>query len=57
MFLLALGNHDRAIAEFGARTIGVEPVSSVINTNLGCAYILARRYPEAMARLPKTDEN
>ena len=53
--LLALGNHDQAIAEL-KRAIELDPVSSVINTNLGCAYILARRYPEAIAQLRKTIE-
>jgi len=53
--LLALGNHDQAIAEL-KRAIELDPVSSVINTNLGCAYILARRYPEAITQLRKAIE-
>jgi non-specific serine/threonine protein kinase len=53
--LLALGNHDQAIAAL-KRAIELDPVSSVINTNLGCAYILARRYPEAIVQLRKTIE-
>ena len=55
MFCSRLGNHDQAIAEL-KRAIELDPVSSVINTNLGCAYILARRYPEAIAQLRKTIE-
>src|SRR6266550_3924598 len=53
--LLALGNHDQAIAEL-KRAVELDPVSSVINTNLGYAYVLARRYPEAIAQLRKTIE-
>jgi TolB-like protein/Tfp pilus assembly protein PilF len=53
--LLALGNHDQAIAAL-KRAIELDPVSGVINTNLGCAYMLARRYPEAIAQLRKTIE-
>ena len=53
--LLALGNHDQAIAEL-KRAIELDPVSSVINTNLNGADVLARRYPEAIAHLRKTIE-
>src|SRR2546430_3869973 len=53
--LLALGNHDPAIIELKL-AIELDPVSSVINTNLGYAYVLARRYPEAIAQLRKTIE-
>jgi tetratricopeptide (TPR) repeat protein len=53
--LLVLGDHDQGIKEL-KRAIELDPVSSVINTNFGYAYILARRYPEAIAQLRKTIE-
>ena len=38
------------------RAVELDPFSLVINANLGYAYMLARRYPEAILQLRKTVE-
>src|SRR5262249_28959275 len=53
--LLALGQFDRSIAE-GKRAVELDPLSLVINANLGECYFLARHYGEAIAQLRKTIE-
>jgi tetratricopeptide (TPR) repeat protein len=53
--LAALGRFDEAIAE-GKRAIELDPLSLVINTDLGYTLINARRYDEAIAQLHKTLE-
>ncbi len=53
--LLALGQFDRAIAE-GKRAVELDPLSLVINTDLGQDCFVARRYDEAIAQLRKTIE-
>jgi tetratricopeptide (TPR) repeat protein len=50
--LAALGRFDEAIAE-GKRAIELDPLSPVINTDLGSTLINARRYDEAIALLRK----
>ncbi len=49
------GQFDRAIAE-GKRAVELDPLSLVINANLGTAYFNARRYGEAITQLRKTIE-
>jgi TolB-like protein/Flp pilus assembly protein TadD len=53
--LSALGRFDDAIGE-GKRAIELDPLSLVINTDLGSDYYYARRYDEAIAQLRKTLE-
>jgi TolB-like protein/Flp pilus assembly protein TadD len=53
--LSALGRFDDAIAE-GKRAVELDPLSLVINTDLGTDYYFARRYDEAIAQLRKTIE-
>src|SRR5437660_4167575 len=53
--LSALGRFDDAIAE-GKRAVELDPLSLVINTDLGSNYYYARRYDEAIAQLRKTLE-
>src|SRR5215813_5825226 len=53
--LTALGRFDEAIAE-GKRAIELDPLSPVINTDLGSTLINARRYDEAIMQLRKTLE-
>jgi TolB-like protein/Flp pilus assembly protein TadD len=53
--LSALGRFDEAIAE-GKRAIELDPLSLVINADLGMNYYYARRYDEAIAQLHKTLE-
>jgi TolB-like protein/Flp pilus assembly protein TadD len=53
--LSALGRFDAAIAE-GKSAIELDPLSLVINTDLGVNYFFARRYDEAIAQLRKTIE-
>jgi TolB-like protein/Flp pilus assembly protein TadD len=48
--LSALGEFDRAIAE-EKRALELDPVSPIINADLGTVYTLARRYNEAIAQL------
>src|SRR5205823_4634657 len=51
--LAALGDSDREIAEM-RRARELDPLSFVINTNLGNALLRARRVDEAIAQLHKT---
>jgi TolB-like protein/Flp pilus assembly protein TadD len=53
--LSAMGRFDDAIAE-GKRAIELDPLSLVINADLGADYYFARRYDEAIAQLRKTLE-
>jgi TolB-like protein/Tfp pilus assembly protein PilF/tRNA A-37 threonylcarbamoyl transferase component Bud32 len=53
--LLALGRLDEAIAE-GKRAIELDPLSPIINADLGQNLSCARRYDEAIAQLRKTLE-
>jgi TolB-like protein/Flp pilus assembly protein TadD len=53
--LMALGRFDDSIAE-GKRAVELDPLSLVINTDLGSDYYYARRYDEAIAQLRKTLE-
>jgi TolB-like protein/Tfp pilus assembly protein PilF/class 3 adenylate cyclase len=53
--LTALGRLDEAIAE-GKRAIELDPLSPVINTDLGQTLFMTRRYDEAIAQLRKTLE-
>jgi adenylate cyclase len=51
--LSALGRFADAIGE-GKRAVEVDPLSLVINADLGANYYYARRYDEAIAQLRKT---
>src|SRR6266567_2793497 len=53
--LSALGRFDDAIVE-GKRAVELDPLSLVINTDLGSDYYYARRSDEAIAQLRKTLE-
>jgi TolB-like protein/Flp pilus assembly protein TadD len=53
--LSALGRFEDAIAE-GKRAVELDPLSLVINTDLGTDYYFARRFDEAIAQLRKTLE-
>jgi TolB-like protein/Tfp pilus assembly protein PilF len=53
--LSALGRFDDAIAE-GKRAVELDPLSLVINADLGTDYYFARRYDEAITQLRKTLE-
>jgi len=53
--LLALGRFEEAIAE-GKRAIELDPLSPIINADLGQNLYSARRYDEAIAQLRKTLE-
>jgi serine/threonine-protein kinase len=53
--LVALGRFDDAIAE-GKRAVELDPLSLVINADVGANYYYARRYDEAIAQLRKTLE-
>jgi serine/threonine protein kinase/TolB-like protein/Flp pilus assembly protein TadD len=54
-FLSEMGRHDEAIAEI-RRAQSLDPLSLIINSVLGDAYIKARRYDEAVTQLRKTLE-
>ena len=51
--LLAVGQFDRAVAE-GKRAVELDPLSLIINADLGADYLTARRYDEAIEQLRKT---
>jgi TolB-like protein/Tfp pilus assembly protein PilF len=53
--LAALGQFDRAIAE-GKRAQELDPLSLIINADLGNTFTAARRYDEAIEQLRKTLE-
>jgi tetratricopeptide (TPR) repeat protein len=48
--LSALGRFDEAITE-GKRAVGLDPLSPIINADLGDELFMARRYDEAIAQL------
>ncbi len=52
---LAVGEFDRAIAEL-RRAQQLDPLSLIINADLGVAFTTARRYDEAITQLRKTIE-
>jgi tetratricopeptide (TPR) repeat protein len=51
--LVTLGRFDEAINE-GQRAVELDPLSLIINADLGSTLMIARRYDEAMAQLRKT---
>jgi len=53
--LSAIGRFDDAIVE-GKRAVELDPLSLVINADLGANYYYARRYDEAIAQMRKTLE-
>ena len=53
--LAALGEFDEAIAE-GKRSVELDPLSIVINADLGETFFYARRFDESVAQLRKTLE-
>ncbi|HZR77617.1 MAG TPA: tetratricopeptide repeat protein [Chthoniobacterales bacterium] len=53
--LSALGRFDEAIAE-GKRAVELDPLSLVINADLGWNYYFARRYDDAITQMRKTLE-
>jgi TolB-like protein/Flp pilus assembly protein TadD len=53
--LSALGRFNDAIAE-GKKAVDLDPLSLVINADLGVNYCYARRYDDAIAQLRKTIE-
>ncbi len=53
--LAAAGQTERQITEM-KRALGLDPLSLIINTNLGEAYVYARRYDDAVAQFRKTVE-
>ena len=55
IYLTPLGRHEEAIAEM-KRALETDPLSLVINANLGQAYYYARRYDEAIEQCRKTLE-
>jgi TolB-like protein/Flp pilus assembly protein TadD len=55
ILLTALGRFDDAIAQ-GKRAVELDPLSLVINTDLGLDHFYARHYDEAVTQLRKTLE-
>jgi len=53
--LRAVGRFDEAIAE-GKRAVELDPLSPIINSDLGRTFTIARRYDEGIAQLRKTLE-
>ncbi|HUE41338.1 MAG TPA: tetratricopeptide repeat protein [Chthoniobacterales bacterium] len=53
--LAALGRFDEAIAE-GKRSVELDPLSVVINADLGETFYFAKRYDESVTQLRKTIE-
>jgi len=51
--LRCVGNSDKAIAELN-RALHLDPLSLIINADLGVGLVTARRYGEAIAQLRKT---
>ncbi len=51
--LVTLGRFDEAIKE-GQRAVELDPLSLIINADLGSTLIVARRYDDAIAQLRKT---
>jgi serine/threonine protein kinase len=52
-FLISQGRVDEAIAEM-KRAVELDPLSLIINTNLGRTYFLARQYDKALEQYRKT---
>ena len=52
-YLSLMGRHDEAILE-AQRALELDPLSLIINAQLGWAYYYARRYDEAISQLKKT---
>ncbi len=50
---VTLGRFDEAIAE-GKRAVELDPLSLIINADLGSTLMIARRYDEAIAQLRRT---
>jgi len=55
LLLLAMGQFDRAIAEL-KRGIELDPISPIVNADLGTVYTFARRYDEAIEQFRRTLE-
>jgi TolB-like protein/Tfp pilus assembly protein PilF len=53
--LMSLGNFDKGLAEL-KRAQQLDPLSLIINADLGASFVTARRYDEAVAQLRKTIE-
>ena len=53
--LITRGRVDEAIAEM-KKAVGLDPLSLIINTNLGRTYFLARQYDKALEQYRKTLE-
>jgi len=53
--LAALGRFDEAVAEM-RKAVELDPLSPIINTNLGATLLTARRYDETIEQLHKTLE-
>ena len=51
--LVTLGRFDEAIKE-GQRAVELDPLSLIINADLGSTFMIARRYDDAIAQLRKT---
>jgi TolB-like protein/Flp pilus assembly protein TadD len=51
--LVTLGRFDEAVTE-GRRAIELDPLSLIINADLGSTLMIARRYDEAIAQLQRT---
>ncbi len=51
--LVTLGRFDEAIKE-GERGVDLDPLSLIINADLGSTLLIARRYDEAIAQLQRT---
>lgn len=51
--LVTLGRFDEAVKE-GERAIELDPLSLIINADLGSTLMIARRYDEAIAQLQRT---
>ena len=54
-FLTYMGRHDESIAE-GHKAQEIDPLSLIINNDVGQVYYFARRYDEAIVQLRKTLE-
>jgi tetratricopeptide (TPR) repeat protein len=51
--LVTLGRFDEAVAQ-GKRAIELDPLSLIVNADLGSTLMIARRYDEAIAQLHRT---
>jgi serine/threonine-protein kinase len=55
VYLSAMGRHDEAIAE-AKRAVEFDPLSLMINTNLGCEFYFARQFDKALVQHQKTKD-